>query len=221
MVSENLSRSKMSMDDKVIWYFADPMCSWCWGFTPVVERLKNVFEDRIKIALVLGGLRPYTTDPISNQLREEILHHWRDVRSMTGQEFCFDGVMENGFVYDTEPASRAVLTVGKLLPAATFDYFKKVQKAFYMQQQNVTRHSVLKGLLEGFDIGAEEFDHFFSSDEAKAMTRENFYKSRQFGVHGFPTMVLQTKQHYFLLTSGYRSFEEIQSEISDCLKEVG
>lgn len=208
------------MNDRIIWYFADPMCSWCWGFTPVVERLKNTFEHRIKIALVLGGLRPYTTEPITEQLRNEILHHWHDVQKMTGQEFCFDGAMENGFVYDTEPASRAVLTVGKLLPEATFAYFKKVQKAFYVDRQNVTRKSVLMKLLDGFSIDTVEFEKFFVSEEARKITQDNFYKSRQFGVHGFPTMVLQTERHYFLLTNGYRSFEDIQAEINECLREV-
>ena len=27
------------MDGLHFIYFADPMCSWCWGFAPVIEKI--------------------------------------------------------------------------------------------------------------------------------------------------------------------------------------
>jgi hypothetical protein len=79
------------MADPILWYFADPMCSWCWGFAPVIEQVREAFHERTKIALVLGGLRPGTTEPMSPQAREDILHHWRQVHELSGQDFRFDG----------------------------------------------------------------------------------------------------------------------------------
>jgi len=46
------------MNTPILWYFADPMCSWCWGFSPVIETLRDEYRERMKTALVLGGLRP-------------------------------------------------------------------------------------------------------------------------------------------------------------------
>ena len=48
----------------VLWYFADPMCSSCWGFAPVMSAIKEKYSDRFRIALVLGGLRPGTTERV-------------------------------------------------------------------------------------------------------------------------------------------------------------
>ena len=121
------------MTESTLWYFADPMCSWCWGFSPVVQRLKEKYLHRMKFALVLGGLRPYTREPITDKLREEILHHWREVMRMTGQAFRFENALPEGFVYDTEPPSRAVVTMGELQPDAVFPFFKSLQQAFYAQ----------------------------------------------------------------------------------------
>ena len=98
---------------------------------------------------MLGGLRPGTTEPMSAKSREEILHHWRDVHEMTGQAFTFEGVMPDGFVYDTEPPSRAVITVAELLPEAIFPYFKSVQEAFYTKQQDITHTRTLATLACG------------------------------------------------------------------------
>ena len=92
---------------RTLWYFADPMCSWCWGFSPVISVIKDVYADRLKVALLLGGLRPGTTEPMTAALREEILHHWQAVQRRTGQPFLFENAMPAGCVYDTEPPSRA------------------------------------------------------------------------------------------------------------------
>ena len=37
-------------------YVGDPMCSWCWGFAPVLERMQEVYD--VPLRVVVGGLRP-------------------------------------------------------------------------------------------------------------------------------------------------------------------
>jgi len=55
--------------ERILWYFADPMCSWCWGFSPAISVIKASYSDRLKIALMLGGLRPGTTEPVTPKFR--------------------------------------------------------------------------------------------------------------------------------------------------------
>jgi putative protein-disulfide isomerase len=197
----------------ILWYYADPMCSWCWGFAPVMTAIKEVYEPRLKIALMLGGLRPGTTEPLAPALRAEILEHWHAVHRRTGQPFAFEGALPGGFVYDTEPPSRAVIAVGELRPEATFAYFKAVQAAFYAQRQDVTRAETLAALAGPFGIEAATFLARFDSDEVRQRTHGHFQQTRQTGIRGFPTVVLQNDAGYTLLTSGYRPFAELQPEI--------
>ena len=91
------------MGKKLLWYIADPMCSWCWGFTPVMDEVRKTYGDRVELVIVPGGLRPGTKDPLPAGQREEILHHWHTVHRTTGQPFRFEGAMPEGFIYDTEP----------------------------------------------------------------------------------------------------------------------
>ena len=30
---------------KTLYYVADPMCSWCWGFQPVLEKVKEAVPE--------------------------------------------------------------------------------------------------------------------------------------------------------------------------------
>ena len=203
----------MTKPSRILWYFADPMCSWCWGFAPVISAIKEAYADQLSVALLLGGLRPGTTGPMTSALRKEILHHWHEVRRRTGQPFDFEDAMPAGFVYDTEPASRAVVAVAEIDPEETFPYFKSVQAAFYAHRQDVTRTEVLATLAEAHHIAAPQFLERFHSADVHAKTRMHFQQTQQAGVRGFPTVVLQNAQGRTLLTHGYRPFEALQPDI--------
>jgi putative protein-disulfide isomerase len=200
-----------------LWYFADPMCSWCWGFSPVIGAIREKCHGRAKVALMLGGLRPGTADPVSGQSREEILGHWRDVRRLTGQPFTFDGAMLPGFVYDTEPACRAVIAMGTLNPESTFAYFAAVQAAFYVEQLDVTKDQTLASLAERFDVAPGPFLVRFADQAIRDKTQAHFHQTRQAGIRGFPTVVLHDAAGYTLLTSGYRPLAELEPEIENWL----
>lgn len=206
--------------ERIFWYFADPMCSWCWGFTPVVSAIKESYADQFKIALMLGGLRPGTTQPMSVKDRDEILHHWHQVHERTGQAFAFDGAMPEGFVYDTEPASRAVITVAGIDPEQTFDFFKTVQAAFYTEAQDVTRSETLARLAERHGIETPRFLQEFESAEVRRKLGIHFQQTREAGVRGFPTVALQDREGFKLLTNGYRSFDELRPDIDAWLAKA-
>ncbi len=194
------------------------MCSWCWGFAPVIDEIKEQFGDQLQIALVLGGLRPGTTAPMDDQSREEILHHWYEVQKRSGQPFKFEGAMPDGFIYDTEPPSRAVVTVGALNSDAVLAYFKSIQAAFYAEQKDVTREDVLLELLSEFDVDKDQFQSLFQSEEMRSRTLAHFQRTRKTGIKGFPTVILQKDNEYSLLTHGYQPYEALEPQIAAWLE---
>ena len=97
--------------DKELVYFADPMCSWCYGFAPVVAAVEQQFRGRLPLRLVMGGLRAGQTRPMRDADKEYIRDAWTRVNAASGQPFDFAFFEREGFVYDTEPACRAVVTM--------------------------------------------------------------------------------------------------------------
>ena len=200
----------MTNSAPILWYFADPMCSWCWGFSPVIEAIRAQYRDRMKIALMLGGLRPGVTTAMPQTECDEILHHWHEVHARSGQVFNFDGALAAGFVYDTEPASRAVISMGTLDAAATFPYFKSVQSAFYAQQRDVTQTEVLVDLAQDYGIAKDAFLTCFESDAMREKTQQHFVSTRQAEVRGFPTLVAQNAAGHAMLSNGYCTLADFQ-----------
>lgn len=200
------------MPAPILWYFADPMCSWCWGFSPSIEALRDEYQERLRIALVLGGLR-HETAPMTTAQREEILHHWHAVHTRTGQPFRFDGALPEGFVYDTEPACRAVATMGGLDPALTFPLFQAIQSAFYAEGRDVTQADVLAALATELGVDASTFRTAFDGDEARARVQAHFRQTRLAGVRGFPALILQQDAQLQPIASGCQPLDTVRAAL--------
>ncbi len=206
------------MIQPILWYFADPMCSWCWGFSPVIETLRDDYRERMRIALVLGGLRPGETTPMTAAGREDILHHWHAVQARTGQPFRFDDALPGGFVYDSEPACRAVVTMGGLDPTLIFPMFKTIQTAFYVEGRDVIQPAVLASLAAGLGVESEAFLRDFGNDTARAHTQAHFRQARQAGVRGFPALIVQQDAQLHPVCNGCQPLDTVRTAIDRCLQ---
>jgi len=168
----------------------------------------------------MGGLRPGTRSAISTESRNEVLHHWESVNRLTGQPFKFENAMPEGFVYDTEPPSRAVLTFARLQPDRTFEFFSAIQSAFYTEGKDVTQPDVLSGIAAGFGLEETSFLELFQSGELKEATQKHFARTREAGIGGFPTLVWQHADEVELLTAGYSPYEALAGKLDELLAKT-
>ncbi len=194
---------------KRLLYFADPMCSWCWGFSPVFARILAEYEDRAPARLVVGGLRAGETRPMDETAKAAIRGHWEHVQAATGQPFAYDFFAREGFVYDTEPACRAAVAMRNLVPAATFDYFKAIQHAFYVEGRDVSEPAVLAELAAAFCGDADVFATVHGAAEVIEATRADFRLTHTLGISGFPAVVLNDAGGSRALTIGYQPFADL------------
>ena len=203
-------------------YVADPMCSWCYGFGKTVDALLAQPGDTapLQLALVMGGLRPYTVEPLAPQRAAEIFGHWQHVHEASGQPFApapHTALHEPGFVYDTEPASRATLTVRTLAPKQVWRYFKAVQQAFYAEGRNVTQPDVLAGLAERQGVPRSEFAAAFASEAMREATRRDFAQSQSWGIRGFPALLAERAGELRLVSHGYIDIDALRERLAALL----
>ncbi|WP_028239066.1 DsbA family protein [Stutzerimonas azotifigens] len=188
-------------------YVMDPMCSWCWGFAPVIEALAvQAAAEEVGLHLVVGGLRSQR-EPLDAAGRVRILGHWQAVNAATGQLFDYEAGMPPGFVYDTEPACRALVTARVLDPARAWPLAQAIQRAFYQQGVDVVRAAQLAELAETEGFERDAFARHFDSAEARATTEADFTWVQNLGISGFPTLLAEHEGRLALLTNGYQPLE--------------
>lgn len=200
-------------------YVADPMCSWCYGFGATIDALLEEPGPAapLQMALVMGGLRPYTTEPMAPGLADEIFGHWHHVHEASGLPFAQapnTALHEPGFVYDTEPASRAVVAVRTHWPRLVWRYFKAVQQAFYADAKNVTRPEVLADLAEALGIARAEFALAFAAPAVHEATRSDFAQSQAWGIRGFPALVAEHGGALHLVAQGYLAIDPLRERLA-------
>jgi putative protein-disulfide isomerase len=192
-------------------YVMDPMCSWCWGFSPVAEALvEQAGAAGVPLHLVVGGLRTGSGASLEPSTRRYILKHWQAVQETTGQVFRFEGALPDGFVYDTAPACRAIVAARSLAPDVAWRLVKEIQQAFYLQGRDVTHGSVLAELAEKAGLPRIEFAEAFDSDEQHAATASDFSWVQDLGIAGFPTLLAERNGQLALLTNGYQALDVLQ-----------
>ncbi len=207
-------------DQKQMLYFADPMCSWCWGFSPVIIALAESHGDRLPIRPVMGGLKPGAEKPMNQSDKDEIKTHWEHVQEGTGQPFNFGFFERDGFIYDTEPACRAIVLARNFGVSIGLALLARLQKAFYAENQDITSSDTLIAL--ALEVGCREdtFPAAYDSDAIKKATQADFQITQQLGITGFPTLLAGTvKEGFGIVTSGYSPLEAIAEPITAWLEE--
>ncbi len=194
------------MENKII-YFGDPLCSWCYGFAEEITKVVDHFKKELKFELVMGGLRPFGKEKMPD-LAEMLQHHWKQVHERSGAHFRYELLKSKTFVYDTEPPSRAVVTMQHLNPSESFEFYKDIQKTFYYDNKDTSLLDTYGPLLKG-RISKEEFATAFNSDKIKKKTKEMFEYSQKLGIRGFPSTVLLFEDQLNLVANGYIEAESL------------
>ncbi|RAU83247.1 DsbA family protein [Pontibacter arcticus] len=201
-------------------YVMDPMCSWCYGFAPVIKQLKAEQGDKIKFKMVIGGLRPGTTEPMSSDMKAATRQHWEQVQAAASQPFDYTFFERENFVYDTEPACRAVLTMRYLKPEVELDMAEAIQEAFYAKNNDVTNPEVLASIAFKFGIEEETFLEKFNSDLLKEKTQQDFVIARHLQATAFPSLYLLNGHHVNLLSRGYRMYDAMHLLLQNALRNL-
>lgn len=211
-------------------YVADPMCSWCWGFSPVIGQIHETFGTRAPVRVMVGGLRPGTTEPMGGKDKDYIRGHWEHVHEASGQPFDFSFFERDGFVYDTEPACRAIVTARKLDEQSgdgqansgedgprAVPFLARVHQAFYAEGRDTTDGGELVEIAADFGYDKDAFAETWVAKETREETLGDFWFAQKSGITGFPTLLAVEDQQAQLVTAGFQKWENLAGPLEGWL----
>ncbi len=197
------------MSDHLI-YFADPMCSWCWGFAPVMQSVRERYGARLPLRLILGGLAVGTSKPLDAKGKQMIREHWQHVAERAGQPFDFAFFERDGFVYDTELACRAVVAARRLSEATAIEFLNRLHRGFYAENRDITDRATLADLAETAGMDRARFEAEFDDPNTSADTLADFQITRNTGIDGYPALLAGNRETgYSFITLGYQPWNKI------------
>lgn len=190
-------------------YLFDPLCGWCYGASPVLEQirqLEGVAVESIPTGLFAGeGARP-----MDSQFATYAWQNDQRIARLTGHPFSETYRRQvlgaTDAMFDSAPATLAIVAVGLDDPTTEFAALKAIQHARYVDGQNNSDLDTVADILAaaGFTNAATRIQ---SPDEAlMAAYRAKLQSARktmaQFEAVGVPTVIVGHGDERRLLPSG-------------------
>ncbi|MDX5419216.1 MAG: DsbA family protein [Hymenobacteraceae bacterium] len=201
-------------------YVTNPMCAWCYGFTAVVRRLRALWQGRLKVQVLFGDLHAHTEVPLSQSEKEQLAVSWHQVQERTYLPFDYRFFRQHEFVYNTEPACRAMLCVRLLRPVLTLEVLRAMHSAFYADGLDLRNPMVLARLVGMFGISENLFLTLFESEEIMQQMEDEFGYVDDIGADSFPSVFLLTNHGIRPIAKGYTELDELEQRLLQVMEHA-
>jgi len=194
------------------------MCSWCWGYRPVSDRLLRSLPDALTLRKVVGGLAPDSDEPMNAGLRERLPKTWQRIHHMLGTEFNFDFWTRCSPRRSTYPACRAVLAAGR---QERYDaMIDAIQHAYYLRAMNPSDLETLEQLASELGLDRDRFDADIRSAAIEEMLQSDIALAQRFPIDGFPSLVLERDGRQHVVLRDYQDHRPTLAHLDELLAGI-
>ena len=202
-----------------LYYVADPMCSWCWGFASVLEEVARELPREVHLQYVMGGLARDCADPMPDETRGYVQNAWREVAAATGARFNWQFWEKCQPRRSTYPACRAAIAAG--LQGAQPEMFAALQRAYYLEAKNPSDASTHLALAGELGLDKDQFAKDLVSPGVEDLLQKDFSRRRKLGVREFPSLILEKEGAYHSIVRGWATLAAVRERLAPLLTAGG
>ncbi len=202
-------------------YVYDALCSWCYGFDPVLMRLRSGFQGRGfagEIRLVSGGM---CIGPRVEPVKSFIGERWRAVYKRIAEHsganiaepYLEDLVERRNYLVDSERPAIAMAAFRDLPGEADrqLDFAFAMQTAMYAHGIDPADDAYYRHAAAPLGIDADDLLARMSEPRCREEAHADFALARRLGANGFPQLfLLRTDGRLVLLARGFAPYEEVE-----------
>ncbi len=199
-----------------IFYFYDALCSWCYGFSPVIKKFRKDFGDEYQVEVISGGMQSGDRRQPVSEIRDYLKGAYQNVTDRSGVEFGkkFMEVLEDGHrILDSVPPSIALSVVKDLKPEKALDFASSIQEAIYYNGIDWNNPEAFVPYAEKIGIERELFLNKFGEDKYLQKAKDDFKMAGDFGINGFPSLVLKKDDKFYLIARGYIPYSQLKETV--------
>jgi len=179
------------MSSITLYYFHDPMCSWCWGYSKTLRELRGALPANLGFSRILGGLAADTTETMPLVLQQQIQNSWHRIEDMIPDvKFNFDYWTKCQPRRSTYPACRAVIAAREQGQQYDELMTKAIQAAYYQQARNTSLDDTLTALAEEIGLEVNRFTAALNSETTRQKLIGEINFARELDVDSFPSLRL-------------------------------
>lgn len=166
-----------------------------WVFR-VLKKLSEKYGDEFYFEVISGGMQTGDREQQVNDIREYLKAAYANVPERTGVQFgaAFMAVLEDGTrLLNSVPAAVALSVVKELKPKEALNFASSIQRAIYYDGIDWNNSEAFIPYAEKAGIDADSFLEKFSEETFLQKAKADFNLAANFGITGFPSVVLKRK----------------------------
>jgi putative protein-disulfide isomerase len=202
-----------------ILYVFDPLCGWCYGFSPVITRLKTELNSDVNFLVLSGGM-VRDAGPIG-EMANYIKTAYKVVEDTTGVKFgdkFLNGVLENGeAIFSSVPPAKAIAVLRIHKPGECIEIAARLQKAIYHDGIEVDDYSAYAQIAKEFGMDPDDFLMQVKSEEIAQIVENEFKMVAGLGVNGYPSVLLRRGNETQLLSRGYKDYDNLFKIVNESI----
>lgn len=203
------------------YYVMDPLCGWCYGFTPVVLQVRDAYKDVLDVQVIPGGMITGSRVGPVSEMAEYILQAYKKVEEYAGVQFGWpylDMLQRGTEINDSEPPCRAIYTFQQIHPDQALDFTHALQLKLFREGKSLNNEYTYRELAEDFNTDPDAFIAAMATEESRYGTIQEFQWVEAAGITGFPCVILKKDGEYFLLARGFQPYEGFRQVLERGLK---
>lgn len=207
-----------------IYYVYDALCGWCYGFGPVIKEFHEKHGEEFNFQVLSGGLvtgnRAGPIGVVAGYIKEA----YKQVEERTGVKFgdaFLEDVLEPGeALFTSIPPARAMALFRNQLPGKQVEFAARLQKAIYHDGLAPADWNTYGTCAADFGLKADEFAEKMQHPKVEEVVLEEFKVVANWGIQGFPAVLLQQGDQAFLLARGYTDLENIENSLAQVRQKI-
>lgn len=192
-------------------YVYDPLCGWCYGFSPVIKQFYKKFRTKLEFEVLSGGMVVGDRIGPIGKVAAYIKDAYKVVEERTGVTFgkpFLAALDEGSMIFNSIPPSRALTAFKVFRPNDAMLMAHELQKAVYYDGKAPGDAKLYVELAKKFELPVESFEEALWSDSIAKKTEQEFITSGELGVSGFPTVFIGNKEKLYPVSRGYMAYED-------------
>jgi len=203
-------------------YVMDPLCGWCYGFSPVMQRVYDTYKEKAHFEVITGGMITGNEIGPIGVIAPFLKKATAQVTQHTGAEFSpkfLDTILTEGtqILTSVEPSIAVQLCKTKK-PDSIFSFLTALHKEIYINGLKTANINDYSRLFREMGFDESIFINDLKNKKYLTMAQQDFRKAESLGIESYPALLIRSKAGVKVIARGYvhwnQLYFQLQQEIN-------
>ena len=204
-----------SQDNMKVIYVYDALCGWCYGFSEVMNQFSEKYKNTTDFEVISGGMITGNRIGPIGEVAPYISWAYKDVEKATGvkfgEKFLNETLKDGKAIFTSIPPAIAMSVFKTLMPDESIKFASKLQKAIYYDGIEPEKLEAYSAIAKSFGANEQQFLEAMKDTSNLKLAQNDFQKSKELGVKGFPSVFVLANGTYHKISSGYVSLKVLET----------